>query len=203
MTRGWNPRVCFSSSQSSCYRLFYCKVGLRFSKKLQLVSSSCFNGFLKTVGASGSHVGRTCSRTNSTNFRLWRIPWWIQTFHIHSCQRRGGKKKTTNAIAPVLFFSLKASCEHLCSRFHFDAIEQNYYTVGEVTGEVDLFLVINSANQNQEMIGIAHVESEGIDPDIVSCVCLFFSHFSVTNDSPQAWGLLCVRFCPLRVPECL
>lgn len=55
-----------------------------------------------------------------------------------------------------------------------------------MTGEVDLFLVINSANQNQEMIGIAHVESEGIDPDIVLCVCLFFSHFSVTNDSPQA-----------------
>ena len=34
------------------------------------------------------------------------------------------------------------------------------------------------------MIGIAHVESEGIDPDIVSYVWFFFS-FSVTNDSPQ------------------
>ena len=83
------------------------------------------------------------------------------------------------------FFSLKASCERSRSRFHFDAIEQNYYTVGEMTGDVDLFLVISSANQNQEMIGIARVESEGIDPDIVSCVCFFPPHFSVTNDSRQ------------------
>lgn len=80
------------------------KIWTSFVKNNNLSLPAVSKGFLKTVEACSNKVGRTFSRTNSTNFRA---PHWVYTFHIHSCQWN----IKTNTIALVLF-SLKGSCAH-------------------------------------------------------------------------------------------